>query len=89
MAVAADRVRPKTAADLLGWLEREVSPHLVVETRAIAHGGTALALLDLHQELQVPGCEAERLQDRRGLTELRHGRLEHQAPRIRGDRFLR
>src|SRR5438445_7840521 len=47
MAVAADRVRPKTAADLLGWLEREVSPHLVVETRAIAHGGTALALLGI------------------------------------------
>ncbi len=45
MAVAADRVRPKTASDLLGWLEREVSPHLEVETRAIAHGGTALALL--------------------------------------------
>lgn len=47
MAVAADRVRPKTAADLLGWLEREVSPHLEVATRAIAHGGTALALLGI------------------------------------------
>jgi len=47
MAVAPDRVRPKTAADLLGWLERDVSPHLAIETRAIAHGGTALALLGI------------------------------------------
>jgi len=47
MAVAPDRIRPKTAADLLGWLEREMSPHLDIETRAIAHGGTALALLGI------------------------------------------
>ena len=47
MAVAPDRVQPKTAADLLGWLEREVSPRLDFGTRAIAHGGTALTLLGI------------------------------------------
>ena len=47
MATPPDRVRPKTAADLLGWLERDLSPHLDRETRAIAHGGTALTLLGI------------------------------------------
>jgi len=49
MAVAPDPIRPKTSADLLGWLGRDVSPSLEVETRAIAHGGTALALLGIKE----------------------------------------
>src|SRR6266498_4461490 len=47
MAVATDPIRLKTSADLLGWLERDVSPRLEVETRAIAHGGTSLTLLGI------------------------------------------
>ena len=47
MAVATDPIRPKTSADLLSWLGREVGPRLEVETRAIAHGGTALTLLGI------------------------------------------
>ena len=47
MAAAASHARLKTAADLLSWLERAVSPRLQETTEAIAHGGTALTLLGI------------------------------------------
>ncbi len=47
MAAAANSMRPKSAADLTHWLEREVSPRLESDTEAVAHGGTALTLLGI------------------------------------------
>ena len=47
MATPAEPARPKTAAELTRWLERDVSTHLQEETEAVAHGGTALMLLGI------------------------------------------
>lgn len=47
MAARASPARRKTAADLIAWLREEVSASVEGKTEVVAHGGTALTLLEL------------------------------------------